>query len=154
MKGKIYKLVCEETQKIYIGSTKNSLKTRLRYHKDKQNVCRSKNFINPKIILIEEVEFEDKKELLKRERYYIENLDCVNYKTPLRTKHEWYLDNKEKCDKLRDEYRRENKEKVNENQRRYRKEKGKINCECGGFYSIQNKARHFKSKKHLAFIQC
>ena len=149
MRGSVYKLECEETQKIYIGSTTMILKERLRYHKKKSNVCNSKILINPKIILLEEVEYEDKKELLEREAFYIKNNECVNKKIPLRTRHEWYLDNKEEYQKKKNEYRRTNKEKVNANSVRYRKERGKVNCECGGIYSVASKSTHFKSKKHI-----
>ena len=49
----IYKITCE-TGLIYIGSTTRPLKERLRKHK--KDICRCKDFINPKIELIENVE--------------------------------------------------------------------------------------------------
>jgi hypothetical protein len=49
--------------------------------------------------ILEEIDFEDKKELYKIERYYIENYECVNKSIPLQTRREHYLKNK---DKLRD----------------------------------------------------
>ena len=145
--GRIYKIICE-TGLIYIGSTQKTLKERLRHHKKKGNVCNSKGFINPTIIELELVEFEEYEDLLKRERYYIESIECVNKKIPTRTRHEWYIDNKETYLKQKQEYRKKNKDLVNKWSNDYRKTKEKVICECGGKYDYQNKSRHIKTKKH------
>ena len=50
--------------------------------------------------------------------------------------------NKEKMKKYRKDYNEKNKEKHKE----------KFNCDCGSKIRFNDKARHFKSKKHQKFI--
>ncbi len=50
--------------------------------------------------VVEEVEYENKWELHNRERYYIENFECVNKNIPTRTRKEYDQDNKEKIKSL------------------------------------------------------
>ena len=69
----VYKLTCAETGKIYYGSTGNSISRR---KCSGWNTCECKDFINPKLEVLEHIE--DKEERLKREDYYILNFDCVN----------------------------------------------------------------------------
>jgi len=135
--GKIYRIVCNVSGKQYIGSTISLLNVRLSQHKkavkDGKN-CSSKIVLENNdcnIILLEDYPCERKEQLLQRERFYIETIDCVNKKIPTRTQHEWYLDNKEvfakryqdNKDKLI-EYQKvwnnENREKCVEYQKRYR----------------------------------
>ncbi len=98
--GKIYKLVCDATNKIYVGSTTEKyLSTRLAKHKydfknrEKQNKnlssCEIFNNDNYRIELIECYECNNKYELEKRERYWIKNLDCVNLIKPTKTRDEY-----------------------------------------------------------------
>ena len=114
MKGKIYQIYCNKTGKRYIGSTtQNKLTARLQQHKyhykkymeAKENgghfrrPCMSFNIIENcdfAISLVEEVDYDDKQELLARERFYIENYDNVeNYNIPTRTAKERYNINKD-----------------------------------------------------------
>ena len=106
--GKIYKLVCNLTGLIYIGSTcEQILLRRLATHviDYKRYVNGKKHFISSylvlehndyDIVLIESVPCNTKDELYKRERYHIENTDCVNCNIPTRTNKEYYIDNKDK----------------------------------------------------------
>lgn len=134
--GKIYKVVCSETNRIYIGSTKHTLKQRLARHKSSSNSCRTKDFINPTIHLLEDYSCNNRNELSIRERYYVENNDCVNLAIPSRTKKEynkeygkqWYIDNAEK---------------LNE----------RFNCDCGGSYSRKHKTDHLKTNKHKKYLE-
>ena len=74
-------------------------------------------------------------------------------------KAEYYQKNKEKRLEQQTEYYQKNKEKINEQQTEYyqknkEKIKEKINekftCDvCSGKYTCANKARHFKSPKHI-----
>ena len=100
--GKIYKITSLHTDKCYVGSTTlKYLSSRLGGHK--QDLKRGKNvsskyileFGNCKIVLLELYPCNSKDELLARERYYIENFDCVNKKIPGRTMKEYVEDNKE-----------------------------------------------------------
>lgn len=83
--GKIYKLIDNTNGNIYIGSTIQSLSKRKSQHKrdtiSGRNKCKSKSIINNgdyDMILIENYPCKSKEELLMRERYYIDNTDCIN----------------------------------------------------------------------------
>lgn len=157
--GKIYKITCE-TGKIYIGSTTQKyLASRFTCHKYKHSGrrCLTKDFIKPKIELIESYPCETKQQLLWKEREWIENTDCVNKVVPIVTKEEklsrfkeynrdWYQKNKEKQNNYDKVYYAKNKEKINQ---RISK---KITCECGSTISRGNLSHHIKSKKHLNYV--
>ena len=99
--GKIYKLTSKNTNKVYYGSTTfvfclsmRLLNQRLLNHEQcyhsyklgKRGYQSSFDIIecgDYKIELVEDVVGTDKKDLLTRERYYIENNDCVNRLVPL-----------------------------------------------------------------------
>ena len=109
-KGQIYRIVCNITGKIYVGSTIQSLSCRLtehrsQYKKFKEGETVKKKYVtsfqiieqgNYEIVLIEKFPCESKTELHRRERHFIENLQCVNKVIPTRTYKEWCVDNKEK----------------------------------------------------------
>ena len=157
-KAKIYKLVDNSSDKIYIGSTCGSLNQRLSVHKyhykrslkglfrnvKSFDILKNNNY---KIVLLENCNITTKDELLARERYYIENNDCLNKNIPGRTEKEYYIDNKDKISEYKKAYYEANKEanrdKLNE----------KFDCECGGKYLYNHKARHIKTAKHLNFLQ-
>ena len=121
--AKIYKLVGGGLT--YYGSTCNELYKRLWSHKSNFNKCKSKLLFDSgdkvEIILIEKYPCNDKMELHKRERYYIENNDCINKFIPTRTDKEYREDNKDKIkeyfetnkDKIK-QYREDNKDKIKE----------------------------------------
>lgn len=98
--GKIYKLIDNTNGNIYIGSTVQPLYKRKSQHKAVgNNKCVSKFIIDNgdyDIILIENYPCKSKEELLMRERYYIDNTDCINKNIPGRSGAEWYQDNKER----------------------------------------------------------
>ena len=87
--GKIYKLVSNISNDIYIGSTVNKLSHRLHHHKKKDNTCVSKQlFANDaviQIILIESCPCNNKSELKAREHHYITTLVCINKRIPFIT---------------------------------------------------------------------
>ena len=158
--GKIYRVVCSETNRQYIGSTASTLVKRLHQHKKKGNTCSTKDFIEPKIFLIEDFPCDRKDQLLSRERFHIESIECVNKYVPTRTRKEYREDNKEKLSKLNKEYRENNKESLKIKGKEYReknketimeKKKEKFNCECGGKFTLAHKSRHFKTEKHIKF---
>ena len=120
-KGKIYRIVCNNTGDQYIGSTCCTLSQRLSQHKseykkylngNKKHIVTSFQIIeknNYEIVLIEYVNCSDKNELHQRERYYIENNKCVNKYIPLQTDREYYLKNIEKRREQNENYRILNK---------------------------------------------
>ena len=121
--SKIYKIVNNENDKVYYGSTCLPLYKRMYKHRQKHNVCMSKNLgVDLKecqIILVEEIQCENKQQLLMRERWYIENNVCINKQIPCRTKEDIKEKNKKRYEKNREhnkerekKYYEENKEKV------------------------------------------
>lgn len=89
--GKIYKITDNTNGNIYIGSTIKTLKERLNRHKYCLN-CSSREIIKNgdyDIILIENYPCESNLELETRERYFIENNDCININLPRRTLKEY-----------------------------------------------------------------
>jgi hypothetical protein len=148
----IYKMTCE-TGKTYYGSTKQTLKKRLQMHNYIKK-CSCKDFINPKIELLETCEKEQQKQ---RESYYIRNFECVNIRIEDRTFKEWrkdykkihnenqkkwYEKNREKKLKQKKEYYEKNKKKELE------KKKETTTCECGVVITKCHLLRHKKSNKH------
>ena len=138
--GQIYKLVSEDNE-VYYGSTcQKYLSNRLSGHKtaSKTNVNISSKKLfeksTPKIYLVESFPCKTKFELETRERYYIENNECVNQVIPTRTEKEWreankelitekskqtYQDNKEKINSKCVKYYQENKEEIIEQKKQY-----------------------------------
>ena len=95
--AKIYKLVNDSMPGlVYYGSTVNTFARRLGQHKAPTNKCKSKCLFEHgtvQIFLVEEYPCENKLQLNARERFYIENNDCVNKHIPGRSKKEYYHDN-------------------------------------------------------------
>ena len=133
-KAKIYKLINDDLpDKVYYGSTiQKYLCNRLTTHKrdsKKETMTSSELFKTGKvkIILVENYPCNSKEELYKRERFYIENNECINKVIPTRTRKEHYQDNKEEIIKKCKEWREKNKEKYKKYMSdRYLKNKDKI----------------------------
>jgi hypothetical protein len=150
MKGIIYKITCNETGEVYFGSTTLSLNSRISMHKTnckrwkegKYGFTTSFNIIdrgNYSYRLIETVECEDKKQLEARERYYIENNECINKFIPCRTQKEYDDANKDK----KKEHREANKEHYNKYMKEYMKAYYKANKE---HYNELRRERRAKAK--------
>jgi hypothetical protein len=154
--AKIYKIVGNiDNSKCYIGSTVQPLYSRMSGHRQKyrkQHPITSGQIFdeygveNCSIVLIENFPCDSKEELHKRERYWIETMDCVNKCIPSRTNQEFREDNKEKIREDKRKYRELNKEKIREHKNQH------CDCECGGKYVWGSKARHEQTKKHQNFI--
>lgn len=130
-KGMIYKIYNDSIpDKVYYGSTIQPLHKRLFQHKKWNNKCTSHIlFPNAKIVLVEKFSCKDKIELEKRERFYIENNECVNKNIPYRSEEEkkqllkeWRINNKEYKSKKDKEYRLKNDKKIKEQKKIYSKE--------------------------------
>ena len=173
----IYKLYDDED--CYVGSTTSTLKERLRLHiycKD----CKSVVILDRKKFTMELIEEVETKDRFKREQYWIDSLSTLSqrvcyfeseeakikyqtennkernkiyYETNLEHLKKYKEDNREHILETKKKYRENNKEKIakyREDNKEHLNEK--FNCECGVYYSYQNKSRHLKSKKHLAYI--
>ena len=148
-KGKVYKISCNITGLTYYGSTTQPLSVRMGGHKRMMN-CSSKQIImggNYDYSLVEDCPCENKEQLHRRERFYIENNECVNKKIPCRTSKEHYEQNKDKVLAHQKEYHEENKDKIS------KQNKIKVTCECGAVVNKSSLARHCKTKKHRNYLE-
>ncbi len=122
--GKIYSIRSHQTEKIYIGSTTQSLAVRFGGHKRSMD-CSSKEIIKYADAYIELIELfpcDSKMELNIREGEIIRERDCVNKNIPGRTIAEWREDNKTVIAENRKQYREDNKTVIAENSKQYRQE--------------------------------
>lgn len=129
--GKIYKIVCNITGEIYIGSTcEKYLSSRLSGHKVKFRMWKNgkTNYITSfKIIergyfeiqLIESVDCKNVYELRNRERFHIESNECVNKCIPNRTGIEYRETHKNEKHKYDKQYNKDNKDKIAQYQKQY-----------------------------------
>ena len=157
--GKIYKIEAlnGEDGDIYIGSTtKEYLSQRMDTHRSGYNYWKKtgKKYIssfsifekygieNCNIFLLEAINCQTKDELRTNEGRYIKSLKCINKVTAGRSKKEYSIDFKEKTDLYHKEYRIKNKEARDE----------RINCGCGSIYRHGVRSRHFKTLKHLKYL--
>lgn len=122
----IYKIVCKDinVKEIYVGSTTNFNRRKqghkFNYNNSKRNgykvyqyIINNQGWDNFDMILVEKYECNDKLELLKRERYWIETLGAtLNKIIPTRSDKEYREQNKEKISKRMKEYRNNNQEKI------------------------------------------
>jgi hypothetical protein len=155
-RGKIYKLVCNITNKIYIGSTcEPTLARRLSGHVQDFKFWKNgkgRNVSSFEIIeggdyyieLLEICPCTINEELLARERFYIKSLDCVNRNKNLnRTDEDKKQSNKEykknNIDKIKEqqkEYNKKNKDKILEQKKEYReKNKDKLKEQQTEYYN-------------------
>jgi hypothetical protein len=123
--GKIYKIVCNTTGLTYYGSTcEPTLARRLTGHVGQKKqwfkgtikkkctsiyVLESDDYV---IVLVETFPCNNKMELKRRERYYIESNECVNKNIPTRTTKEWYQVNQSRLVGVRADWYVNNKESV------------------------------------------
>jgi hypothetical protein len=161
MIGYIYIILnLKKINRIYIGSTTVSVKSRFKKHISNRNTKSKKNRPIYKDMrkygtnmffcyCIEVVDYKNKKELLEREKYYINYYKNLNYNlynqlSPRRT-----------IEERRKQYKKyyyNNKEKI----KRYSDNRNKIKyicyCDKNRLLTYTNKARHEKSEYHQSFI--
>jgi hypothetical protein len=176
--AKIYKIVCNVTGLIYVGSTCKLLCQRIaqhrtnykRYLEGKFNYITSFKILENgdyNIILIEELKnCENIEQLRARERHYIESLECVNKRIEGRTPGEYrntHKEEKKKIDKKyyelnkikliekQKKYAEMNKDKIKEYQKEYTKtNKQKIICACCNKEIVKrNFKEHEKTLNHM-----
>jgi hypothetical protein len=188
----VYKLCCNDPKikDIYVGSTcnfrvrKNQHKTKCTNPKDSDYNHYKYRFIrehggfeNWSMVLLDNVDCEDKQTLHKIERYYLEKLGAtLNCSIPSRTIEEWREDNKEYTKKKSNEKYLKNMEKIKkqgkekykkntktileknakwikENRERYENNRNQtITCICESKIVKHTIARHKKTKKHRKLI--
>lgn len=136
--AKIYKIVSNShPEDVYYGSTCMPLSKRMTAHNypPSKHACTSTKVIyhgDAEIVLVEDYPCDTKDELAQRERYYIENNNCVNKATPgLTAKETWT------------KYENAHRDERNAAKRVLYK------CECGEMVTIHSKARHETRRLHL-----
>jgi len=155
MKGFVYRIYDNTNGNVYYGSTKETVSRRMTGHRTKYKLWlkgKVKHYTKSFDILkngdysyniVEEVEYENKYELHNRERYYIENNECINKFIPNRTRKQWREDNKEKIK----QYYVDNKNDILERHKQYLKEnKDKISKQTKEYYE-NNKERYKEYQK-------
>ncbi len=166
-KSIIYKIVCKDTAitDCYVGSTTDLIR-RKAAHKGFCNNTTNKcynyyvyKFIrengewsNWYLVMVEEYNAQNKNDLHSRERYWMEQLKpSLNKTVPTRTKQEYYQDNKEEIKLYEKQYRDDHKNEMKKYLADHKEKRSKkVNCTCGGKYTVAQKSTHFKSKIHQA----
>ena len=179
-KSKLYCVQSKTANLHYYGSTTQRLSARFCQHK-KQLDCESKHIVchdDCEIVLMENYPCDDKHQLRARERWYIENNECINIEIPGRTKKEYFsdpvikarintrrkeryatdTDHKQKqMDRARDTYQSLTDEKKQQKMTKAlehtrARDKIRYTCGCGSETTIRNKPNHNRSKKHQAYL--
>ena len=157
-KAKIYKIVDNTNNNIYIGSTCKSLNTRLSEHKSDYkrflkgiynnvtsfDILKNNDY---QIELLEDCNIKTKQELIAKERYYIENNNCLNKYIPGRSKKEYNDINREKIANCQKEYKDTNKNKIDNYQREYKEINKEKNANYQKEYRDINKEKLIIQKK-------
>ena len=158
-KSKIYKIVSASSNKIYIGSTTQSLQARLQNHiKDyKQYLVGKRHYTTSydiislgdySIQLISNHVLENKQQLLTLEGNQIRLYRdvCVNMRIAGRTIQEYYEEHKETISEYKKQYHLENLEKIKQHRTQ------SYTCECGSTIHYQEKSEHQRTPKHFTNI--
>ena len=169
----VYKIYCKDpdVKDFYIGSTKD-INNRKQRHKNNCNnekrphyniylyqfIRDHKGWENWNMDIIEEYPCLDNMELVKRERYWYDELKpSLNKYKPYRSKEErreynkiYSQEHRDKINERRKIRYEKNKDKIREKQKEYGKIK--YNCECGSIVRVRDKATHFRTKKHIEFM--
>lgn len=152
-----YKVISNNSDLIYIGSTLRDLKHRLSAHKSSYNMYLKNKFNyvsvfdvlakgNNDIVLLDSAVCINSKERYTKEGFYIKNNICVNRLIPGRDFKGYYEDNKRRIIDKCMAYNLINKDII--------KAKGsqKILCVCCSvYYTLYNKSSHYRSARHLSF---
>jgi len=131
-KAKIYAIRSHQTNEIYIGATTQTLAVRLAGHRRKL-----KHYNKGKLRFVTSFK------ILEHKDAYIELLcECP-------------CDNVEQLRKVEGKYIREMKcvNKCIPDRTRKEYANTKVNCECGGKYTMCHRALHFRTKKHQKYLQ-
>ena len=114
--GKIYQILNNINDEVYVGSTIQPLSKRFHCHKADSKVrdCNIHKLIREigedkiYIELIESCPCNSREELRAREGYYIRERGTLNNKIEGRTKNEWRTENKEKITEQKQQYYKDN----------------------------------------------
>lgn len=188
-KSRIYKIISQhegDNGLVYFGSTTQELSRRMDGHRGRYILYKNggsrltsscelfdkygkENCI---IVLVENCNFGSKEELLARERFYIENNNCVNKRLPILYDEERNITNKvynaeyyethgQQLREARLKYYYDNREEERDKQKKYREDNAEklkemkrqtFTCECGIIYTNTHKGRHQQSARHMKSV--
>jgi len=151
--AKIYQIICNTTGKKYIGATcQQKLCTRLAHHVSKKNTTTSREIIeggNYEMVLIEDYPCTSKDQLHRRERHFIETLECVNKQIPCRTHKEYDYQNKDKIQEYQKNHYVDNKYEILKQQKIYQQNNRVEILEKQKIYRQDNRAEILEKKKYI-----
>jgi len=158
-KAKIYKLTTiNNPDLVYYGSTINELYKRKNQHKSNfknHNLkCTSYKLFelgidDVEITLVESINCNSKEELHQRERFYIENNNCINKFIPNRTQEEYREQNKDKIKEHKKEYYEQNKDIILKKNNQYREQnKDDILNKKKEYYELNKELLKKKNKEY------
>ena len=163
--GKIYKLVNDVDDEVYIGSTIYTLNDRFCKHKwdatsrengksKLYNHMNNLGYEHFKIDLIEDYPCNNKYELEARESELIKKFGTLNIRIEDRTPEE----RRDKKNEYQKKYREQNKNKIKLYYERNKemineKKREKITCSCGVQICKENLSRHQRTPKHKEAIK-
>jgi len=171
--SRIYKICSNLTDKIYIGSTTQTLAQRLSKHvgaykTNKKNIETNNNYITSieiiklgdfSIVLIEECNFNNKEQLLKREgefiKLHINNVvnKIIAGRTQVEQQKLYYNDNKTEIAERRKQYYLTNKTQIIEYSKQYRTDNKTQLAENRKQYRKDNKTQIAENKKQYRLKQ-
>ena len=158
-KGKIYKVINDYNDDIYIGSTCDTLKTRFRKHQTDAEIkidsnrpfyklIREIGFNRFKIELIEDFPCLNINELRQREGHYIKELATLNKQIAGRTSKMYYNDNIDDLKEKKKIYNEKNKEKLKEKRKEWCENNKESIKEYNKKYSDEHK-ENLKEKRKI-----
>ena len=172
--GKVYRIISNQTDRVYIGSTAATLSKRMAEHRSghrsylagigaRTSSSDIVQYDDATIVLVEDCPCENKEQLWARERFHVENTpNCVNERIPGRTHAEYAAVNKVAIAAWQATYRAENKEALARyGKARYEANKDAIRergavivvCECGAGVQRSSLWLHRKSKRHTSWME-
>ena len=118
------------------------------------------------ILLVESFPCDYKDELLARERYWTNKIDCINKNKPglfnelgrVEWNKQYNVEHQEQIHKYNKQYYVEHQKQIHgKNKQYYADHKDSLNekqyCKCGGMYTLTHKSQHMKTSKHRKYIQ-
>ena len=167
--GFVYKIINTKNEEFYIGSTRNTVR-RFTDHKSKCHLEKDRNYNTPfychlreigientSLYILETINSINKIELLKRERYWIEELKpslnrCIPYRTEEENKSrvkKWHTENKEHIIDYKAEWYLKQKIKIQEKN----KKSPLVLCPCSTKqFKEMNRGVHNKSIIHKKYM--
>ena len=156
--GKIYSLKCNGL--VYYGSTRTTLERRMVVHKAPSNGCSSKQLFElgeVEIQLVENYPCNSKRELEKREQYYIDNFECINKVNAFTDLKEYLLVNKDIIKEKKcvwgKKYREDNEDLVKRKKEFYDENRDKILEQKKKYYEANKEKIKQKTKEYRIKIK-